>query len=93
MNKIQRARELARKESSNTYIAAILDQFRNKAGAWQSQHKAEKLLSELKELLTEAEYLKLSVAHGHYQLGEGAEELYDVCKGLLLKYTNDQAAV
>lgn len=67
-------------------IRRTLDEFRNKAGAWQSQYKAEKLKIELKNLLTEDEYWKLVIAHSHYVTGEGEQELYDVCKQLMDKY-------
>ena len=34
------------------------------------------------------EWWKLKIAHSHYLTGEGAEELYDVCKKLSKKYCN-----
>jgi disulfide oxidoreductase YuzD len=67
-------------------IRRTIDEFRNKSGAWQSQDKAEKLKSELKNLLTEDEYWKMVIAHSHYVIGEGEQELYDVCKELMDKY-------
>lgn len=67
-------------------ILNVLDQFRNKAGAWQSQAKASKLLFELKTLLKEDEWKELNIAHSHYLIGEGSEELYDVCKRIIQKY-------
>lgn len=75
--------------NTNSELLIALDQFRNKAGAWQSQAKADKLLLKLKELLPENEYWKLCIAHSHYNIGEGAEELYDVCKELYAKYSKD----
>lgn len=64
-----------------------IDQFRNKAGAWQSQAKAEQIKLELQPLLAGDDCYKLTTAHNHYLLGEGAAELYDVCKELMLKYS------
>lgn len=69
----------------------ILDQFRNKAGAWQSQYQADKLKDQLKTALTDDDYTKLSIAHSHYKQGEGATELYDVCKELMNKYKTQKA--
>lgn len=63
-----------------------LNDFRNKGAAWQSQIIADKLLVKLKELLPGDEWWKLKIAHSHYLTGEGAEELYDVCKELSEKY-------
>ena len=64
----------------------MLDRFRHKAGAWQSQGVARALLAGLKVVLTEEEYSRLSVAHTHYETGEGTAELYEVCSELLKKY-------
>lgn len=64
----------------------LIDDFRQKACAWQSQNKANKLKQELKSILTEEEYWPLTVAHSHYLLGEGSAELYDICKQLMEKY-------
>lgn len=67
-------------------ICSTLNDFRNKGGAWQSQTKAGKLLVKLKELLPNDEWWKLKIAHSHYLTGEGADELYAVCKELSEKY-------
>lgn len=67
-------------------ICSTLNDFRNKGAAWQSQIMAYKLLVKLKELLPEDEWWKLKIAHSHYLTGEGAGELYDVCKELSEKY-------
>lgn len=64
----------------------IIDAFRNKAGAWQSQRQADKLKTKLKEVLADEDYTKLSIAHSHYKTGEGATELYEVCTELLKKH-------
>jgi hypothetical protein len=74
-------------EAKLLVIRRTLDEFRNKAGAWQGQDKAEKLKIELKNLLTEDEYRKLVIAYSHYVTGEGEVELYDVCKQLMDKYS------
>lgn len=68
-------------------IYNTLDEFRNKAGAMQSQDKAERIKKNLKNLLTEDEYWKITIAHQHFLLGEGSEELYDVCKLIIEKYS------
>ncbi|MWB93004.1 hypothetical protein GON26_01395 [Flavobacterium sp. GA093] len=73
----------------NTYD--LLDKFRNKAGAWQSQQQAERLKIDLKQVLSDSEYNELCIAHGHYQLGEGTNELYSVCKELMSKHQNNKA--
>lgn len=70
----------------HTVICSTLNDFRNKGAAWQSQIMADRLLIKLKELLPDDEWWKLKVAHSHYLTGEGAEELYDVCKELSEKY-------
>ena len=67
-------------------ICSTLNDFRNKGAAWQSQIMADKLLVKLKEMLPDDEWRKLKVAHSHYLTGEGADELYDVCKELIEKY-------
>ena len=67
-------------------ICSTLNDFRNKGAAWQSQIMADRLLVKLKDLLTDDEWWKIKIAHSHYLTGEGAEELYDVCKELSEKY-------
>jgi hypothetical protein len=69
-------------------IQSILDNFRNKCAVWQTQPAAERLLKQLKELLTEDDWWKLRIAHNHYLTNEGPDELYDVCKELSKKYIN-----
>ena len=64
----------------------LIEQFRNKGCAWQSQYKADQLLRKLKEVLDHGDFQALSIAHGHYLLGGGAEEVYDLCKALKSKY-------
>lgn len=70
-------------------IVEKLEQLRHKGGAWQSQEKAKGLLRELKALLPDEDSCKLSIAHSHYELGEGAGELYDVVNSLISKYRVD----
>jgi hypothetical protein len=65
----------------------ILEQFRNKAGCWRTQHKADKLLSELHDLLDKSDYQRLMISYSHFVIGEGAKELYTVCKDLVSKYS------
>jgi len=77
---------MSRKQKNIIYNT--IDQFRQKAGAWQTQEKAEKLKAKLKDLLPEVEYWQIVIAHSHYITGEGTEELYDVCKELMAKYKN-----
>jgi hypothetical protein len=67
-------------------ISRILDEFRNKAGCWRTEHKADRLLAQLKELIDDKDYWKLVVGYSHFHIGEGSEELYDVCKELSAKY-------
>jgi hypothetical protein len=64
----------------------LIEKFRNKGGAWQSQDEANRVLSKLKILLEDDDWWKLKVAHSHYENGDGAVELYDVCKELTEKY-------
>lgn len=73
------------KKKQNSTIT-LIEQFRNKAGAWQSQDKVPTLFKQLEKILTPIEYNKLSIAYSHYTIGEGAEELYGVCKELKLTY-------
>ena len=75
---------MAKSKQSEAYD--LLEPFRNKAGACQSQDEANRIKSNLKPLLTEDEYFKLVIAHSHYYNGEGAAELYDVCNKLSEKY-------
>ena len=85
-----RARKLNEELNSslrkNTVICSTLNDFRNKGAAWQSQIMAGRLLLKLKKMLPDDEWIKLKIAHIHYLTGEGAEELYDVCKELSKKY-------
>jgi predicted DNA-binding protein YlxM (UPF0122 family) len=64
----------------------MLVAFRNKAGCLHTQYRAKQLYRELQALLTKEEYIALSTAYSHYQLGEGANELYSVCAKLEDKY-------
>lgn len=73
-------------EAKRLIIYFTLDEFRNKAGLMHTQAKADAIKSKLKQLLPDDEYWKLNIAHAHFVLGEGATELYDVCKELSLKY-------
>ena len=85
----QKSKKKAEKQQLNIhadFICSTLNDFRNKGAAWQSQIMAYKLLVKLKELLPDDEWWKIKVAHSHYLTGEGAEELYDVCKELREKY-------
>jgi hypothetical protein len=74
----------------NIQIVELLEQFRQKAGAWQSQHKAVELKEKLKDLLPHDDYWQLVIAHSHYLTGEGTDELYKVCKNLISKYRGGQ---
>ena len=67
-------------------IIELIDEFRNKGCAWQSQNKAESILNKLKKLIEYDDWFKLYLAHNHYKLGEGVVELFDVCKELKVKY-------
>lgn len=69
-------------------ICTTLNDFRNKGAAWQSQKMADKILVKLKEMLPDDDWWKLKIAHSHYLTGEGADELYNVCKELSEKYNN-----
>lgn len=73
-------------KDQKTNIENLLIEFRNKGAAWQSQHKANKLLKELRPLISENDWWELKISHSHYLTGEGAEELYIVCKELTAKY-------
>lgn len=59
----------------------------NKGACIYTQPKAEKALLALKTLLLETDYNSISIAHSHYLIGEGGEELMQVCKGLKTKYS------
>ena len=65
----------------------LIDKIRNDAGCIHSQYNTEKHFRELKKHIQDEEYYRLRLAHSHYELGEGASELYDVCKVLMNKYT------
>lgn len=67
-------------------ICSKIDEYRQKACAWQSEAKANALQIELKKILPDEDYWKLVIARSHYKLGEGSSELYDVCKELILKH-------
>lgn len=51
---------------------------------------ADKYLALLKEKLTEKEYQELSIAYNHHTLGEGREELDEVCARLKKIYTEEK---
>lgn len=71
----------------NIELVELLEQFRQKAGAWQSQDKAEQIKKKLQEMLPDDEYMQLHIAHVHYRdCGEGTKELYDVAGKLISKY-------
>lgn len=84
----QKTKKEAQKQKLNIHavICNTLNDFRNKGGARQSQTMADRLLIKLKKLLPDDDWWKLKIAHNHYLIGEGAEELYDVCKELSEKY-------
>jgi hypothetical protein len=67
-----------------------LDELRNKGAAWQSEHKADKILGELKSILPDEEHYELRLSIWHYRNGEGSEEFYDVVNKLISKYRQDQ---
>ena len=73
-----------------TEIIILLEKFRNKAGCMHTQRVANKVKLELYDLLESNEFSELSTAHSHFTLGEGPEELYDVCKKLKEKYGNSK---
>lgn len=71
----------------NIQIVELLEQFRQKAGAWQSQDAADRIAKQLQSLLTDDEYFMLRLGHTHYRdCGEGTKELYDACRKLISKY-------
>jgi hypothetical protein len=84
----EKGKKKAQQQQLNIHavICSTLNDFRNKGAAWQSQIMADKLLMKLKELLPDDEWWKLKIAHSHYLTGEGAEELYEICKELSEKY-------
>ena len=84
----QKTKKEAYKQKLYIYnvICSTLNDFRNKGGAWQSQIIAERLLIKLKELLYDNEWWELKIAHTHYLIGEGSDELYNICKKLSEKY-------
>jgi hypothetical protein len=84
-NKVENKRN-SKQFNIHAVICCTLNDFRNKGAAWQSQIMADKLLVKLKEMLPDDEWWKLKIAHSHYLTGEGAGELYDVCKELSEKY-------
>lgn len=67
-------------------IIELIEQFRHKAGCHHTLVKAEYLRKQLKLVLSSEEFEKLDIAFSHYQLGEGSEELYSVCKELVTSY-------
>ena len=77
-------------ELDKEIICNKLEQFRNKGGAWQSQHKAKRILAELRTLLHYDDWCKLYIGHSHYLIGEGAGEMYDVIGELINKYCNNK---
>lgn len=79
-------------DAKNTVICYLLTEFRNNACAMQSQSKADNIRDELKEFITEDEHFKLRIAHTHFVLGEGPEELYGICKELRVKYGGETFA-
>lgn len=70
----------------NIGVLNILEEFRQKAGCHRTKHKADKVLSQLKELIDENDYMKLVVGYNHFLIGESADELYSTCKELIIKY-------
>lgn len=78
---------MSRKNPKTIYkTLSILTAFINSAGVQYKQHEANKLKQELKSILTGQEYQDLSIAHSHYIIGEGRDELDAVCKILIEKY-------
>ena len=73
-------------------IIELLNKFRNKAGCIHSQYVTVQIFNELRDLLSKEDSVKLSIAHSHYQIGEGADELYNICNQLIQKYGNTNKA-
>ncbi len=71
---------------TNPEIITKLNLFKNKGCVIYCQQKATKVLAELKIALSEKDYQALRLAHSHYLLGEGSQELWVVCNNLILKY-------
>ncbi len=71
---------------ANDLIISLLTEFRNKAGCVYTKNKARNSLLKLKTLLQPREIQLLSIASNHHSLGEGREELDEVCNKLLVKY-------
>lgn len=69
-------------------ILSLLDRMRNKGACIYSQNEAERLFKQLKKILKEDEFQKLSTAHSHYVIGEGAGEFYEVCEKLNEVYSD-----
>jgi hypothetical protein len=68
------------------YIIFLLEKLRNKGGCIYTLYKGRKYLECLKPYLLIGEYNALSTALSHFELGEGAEELYMEIKKLKDKY-------
>lgn len=67
-------------------LGELLEIITNKGAAWQSTYRINYHMSKLKGLIQEPDYRDLSIALGHYRLGQGAAEFYDFCKYLKEKY-------
>lgn len=70
----------------NFNTARILELMKSVGGCIQRREKAKQVLEELKGMLLTGEYQQVVTAVGHYQTGEGREELDRVCNRLIQKY-------
>lgn len=64
----------------------LLNRLRHCGAVAHRSHEADRLMDQLKPLLTPTEYVGLSVARSHHATGEGFEEFYILIKMLLNKY-------
>lgn len=73
-------------KSHSTEILNNLDIVINKGACIYTQPKAIKAMKLLKDLLPSEEFLRISIAHNHYLIYEGAEELMSIGNELKAKY-------
>lgn len=67
----------------------ILEKFCSKAGCFHSQQSAHNLMNDLVEYLTIDQHGQLLIAWGHWDIGEGREELNEVRDKILKSWDND----
>lgn len=63
----------------NDKIIKSIKEFQNAAGVKGKEHKADKKLDLLVSFLKPDDITKIQIAMGHHDIGEGREELDDVC--------------